>query len=358
MQGTAERADPIDPILSVENLRTTYYTDKEEIHAVDGVDFHVNRGETLGIVGESGSGKSVTARSVLGLVDEPGVIEAGSSITFDGEELTEKTEREMERIRGGRIAMVFQDPLNSLNPVYTVGNQIREALQLHRGISGSTAKEKAIELLEDVGIPDATRRVDEFPHQFSGGMRQRAVIAMGLACDPDLLICDEPTTALDVTIQAQIIEYLEEIQARRGLSIIFITHDMGVIAEVADRVAVMYAGKIAESAPVSELFANASHPYTEGLLASIPGNNVGRDRLATIEGDVPTPTSTATSCRFSPRCPKAFDDCRTVHPKLVPVRDGVTDHTAACLLYPDDEPRTDAVETHRDHDTATEETER
>ncbi|WP_435177487.1 ABC transporter ATP-binding protein [Halorussus sp. AFM4] len=346
------------PLLSVENLQTAFFTDKEVIRAVDGVSFDIRRGETVGIVGESGSGKSVTARSIMGLVDSPGRVLDGSSIEFDGEELTEKSERQYRDIRGGDIAMVFQDPLTSLNPVYTVGNQIKEALRLHQDLRGAAATEEAIDLLEAVGIPDAARRVREYPHEFSGGMRQRAVIAMALACDPELLICDEPTTALDVTIQAQILELLDELQEERDLAIMFITHDMGVIAEVSDRVNVMYAGEIVESAPVEELFENPRHPYTRGLLQSIPGNQPGAERLQTIEGDVPTPNEPASYCRFEPRCPEAFEDCTRVHPASVEVNDDAEDHTAACLLYPEDVTRREAVELHEQRESQREVSER
>jgi len=336
-----------EPVLAVEDLRTAFFGDKETVYAVDGISFDIEKGETVGIVGESGSGKSVTARSIMGLVDSPGRILEGSSIRFKGQELTELTEQQYRELRGSGMAMIFQDPLTSLNPVYTVGNQIKEALRLHRGMRGQEATEEAIELLEAVSIPDAARRVNEYPHQFSGGMRQRAVIAMALACQPELLICDEPTTALDVTIQAQILELLEELQEERGLSIMFITHDMGVIAEISDRVNVMYAGEIVEEAPVEDIFANPKHPYTQGLLESIPGRNVGEDRLQTIEGEVPTPNEPATDCRFAPRCPKAFEECETVHPVPVDVSESDADHEAACLLYPEDVSRAEAVETHR-----------
>ncbi|MBP1986588.1 ABC transporter ATP-binding protein [Halolamina salifodinae] len=319
-----------ETLLEVENLRTVFHTDKETIHAVDGVSFDVSEGETVGLVGESGSGKSVTARSVLGLVDDPGVIEEGS-IRFRGDELVGGN---WDQHRGD-IAIVFQDPMNSLNPVYTVGNQIKEALRIHQGLRGSEATEKAVELLEDVGIPDAARRVSEYPHQFSGGMRQRAVIAIALACDPELLVCDEPTTALDVTIQAQILELLDDLQREEDLGVLFITHDMGVIEETADRVNVMYAGEFVESAPVDELFEEPRHPYTRGLLASIPGRNAEGDRLPTIEGEVPTSTSEPTSCRFAPRCDYAFGACEEVHPGRVRVGDVDTDHEVACLLYDD-----------------------
>ncbi|MFB6127478.1 MAG: ABC transporter ATP-binding protein [Halolamina sp.] len=314
-----------ETLLEVEELTTVFHTEKETIRAVDGISFDIDRGETVGLVGESGSGKSVTARSILGLIEEPGVIERGA-IRFRGDDLTDD---DWERHRGD-VAIVFQDPINSLNPVYTVGNQIAESLRIHQDVRGEAATERAVELLEDVGIPDAPRRVEEYPHQFSGGMRQRAVIAMALACDPDLLVCDEPTTALDVTIQAQILELLDELQREEDLAVLFITHDMGVIEETTDRVNVMYAGEIVERAPVEELFENPRHPYTQGLLASIPGQTAGDERLPTIGGEVPTPTAEAEACRFAPRCPEAFGACEAVAPDHVAVG---ADHSAACLLY-------------------------
>jgi peptide/nickel transport system ATP-binding protein len=385
-----ERRESGESLLRVEGVRTAFFTDKEVIRAVDGVSFDIDRGETVGIVGESGSGKSVTARTIMGLVDSPGRVLDGriefrdpervswfaskfSKRTADltaGEEIadddfvvveerengevsagyvdtTSAPEKAMRKLRGGDMAMVFQDPLTSLNPVYTVGNQIKESLKLHQGLTGREATEEAISLLEAVGIPDAARRVEEYPHQFSGGMRQRAVIAMALACDPELLICDEPTTALDVTIQAQILELLDDLQDERDLSIMFITHDMGVIAEVADRVNVMYAGEIVESAPVEALFGDPKHPYTRGLLESIPGRDQVGDRLRTIEGDVPTPNEEPTYCRFAPRCPEAFAECERVHPAGVQVAETEADHTAACLLYPEDRTREEAVQLHQ-----------
>jgi peptide/nickel transport system ATP-binding protein len=342
-----------EPLLRVDNLQTAFFTDKETIRAVDGVSFEIDRGESVGIVGESGSGKSVTARSIMGLIESPGRV-VGGSIQYKGQELVGKSEKDWRQIRGGEIAMVFQDPLTSLNPVYTVGNQIKESLRLHQGMRGREATEEAIQLLEDVGIPDAPRRVKEYPHQFSGGMRQRAVIAVALACDPDLLICDEPTTALDVTIQAQILDLLHELKEERDLGIMFITHDMGVIAEVSDRVNVMYAGEMVESAPVRELFENPKHPYTQGLLESIPSRNERGQDLTTIEGEVPTPNEPATYCRFAPRCPKAFDDCEQVHPVSVEIDEETTDHRAACLLYPEDVTDSEAVELHRSREDKTE----
>ena len=315
------------PLLAVEDLTTVFHTDRETIRAVDGLSLTIDAGETVGLVGESGSGKSVTARSILGLVKPPGRVESGS-IRFRGEELVGGGWGD----HRGDIAIVFQDPEGSLNPTYTVGNQIREALRIHRGIRGQEGRERAVELLEDVGIPDAQKRVGEYPHQFSGGMQQRAVIALALACDPDLLVCDEPTTALDVTIQAQILDLLDDLQRAEDLAVLFITHDMGVIEETADRVNVMYAGEIVERAPVDELFDSPTHPYTRGLLASLPGRTSG-DRLPTVEGEVPTPTEPATDCRFAPRCPHAMPDCERAHPEFVTVG---PDHEVACLLYDED----------------------
>jgi len=251
-----------DPILSVRDLQTVFYTDNETIRAVDSISFDVGRGETVGIVGESGSGKSVTARSIMGLIESPGKVLPGSSISFDGQELTDLSEKQYQSIRGSGIGMVFQDPNSRLTPSTLSATEIRESLAINRDITGEKATTEATRLLRAVGIPDAKRRLDEYPHEFSGGMRQRAVIAMMLACDPDFLICDEPTTALDVTIQAQILELLKELQEERGLSILFITHDMGVVADIANRVNVMYAGQIVEKATVEDLFANPQHPYT------------------------------------------------------------------------------------------------
>jgi peptide/nickel transport system ATP-binding protein len=323
--------DGDDPLLSVRSLRTVFHTERETIRAVDGVSFDVGRGETVGLVGESGSGKSVTARSILGLVERPGVIEGGE-IRFRGVDLTDDnwdTHR-------GDVAIVFQDPSNSLNPVYTVGNQIREALKIHRGLRGGAATERAVELLETVGIPDARRRIGEYPHQLSGGMQQRVVVAIALACDPELLVCDEPTTALDVTIQAQILDLLDELQREEGLGILLITHDMGVIEDATDRVNVMYAGEIVERAPTGELFERPEHPYTRALLESIPGSAAPGERLPTIEGEVPTPSEPATACRFAPRCPEAFDDCAALNPEMRDVGAEGTDHAAACLLHRDE----------------------
>jgi peptide/nickel transport system ATP-binding protein len=321
-----------EALLEVDGLRTVFRTGKETIHAVDGVSFDIRPGETVGLVGESGSGKSVTARSILGLVDPPGHIEGGS-IRFRGDNLVETGWDE----HRGDIAIVFQDPLNSINPVYTVGNQIREALRIHQGITGSEARARAVELLESVGIPDAPRRVDEYPHQFSGGMQQRAIIAIALACDPDLLVCDEPTTALDVTIQAQILDLLDTLQEEEDLAILFITHDMGVIEETADRVNVIYAGEVVEQAPTREIFENPQHPYTRALLESIPGRTDSGEALPTIDGEVPTPTGPAQDCRFAPRCPASTEACTTTHPAHISI-DRERDHTAACLIHDESYP--------------------
>jgi peptide/nickel transport system ATP-binding protein len=349
---TRERAR--EPVLAVEGLRTTFETDKETIRAVDGIDFDVCPGETVGLVGESGSGKSVTARSIMGLIDAPGRIDPDSSIRFDGSELVGSSDAEWRAVRGGKVAMVFQDPLSRLNPVYTVGNQIKEALRIHRGLRGAAATAEAVELLESVGIADAQRRLEEHPHQFSGGMRQRAMIAMALACDPDVLIADEPTTALDATTQAKVLELLKRLQAERELAILFITHDMGVIADVCDRVNVMYAGEIVETADVETLFAEPAHPYTEGLLASIPGAQSETRRLRTIEGEVPTPTDAPTACRFAPRCPKAFGECEQTHPESTGVTTDESDHTVACLLYPEDPDTSSDTSSDSDSDSGSE----
>lgn len=314
-----------EPLLEVEDLSVVFRTDKERIHALDSVSFDIQEGETVGLVGESGSGKSVTARSILGLIDDPGRIESGS-IRFRGEDLTEVGWADAR----GDIAIVFQDPSGSLNPVYTVGNQIREALTIHQGLTGRAARQEAIRLLEAVGIPDAPGRVSAYPNEFSGGMRQRAVIATALACDPDLLVCDEPTTALDVTIQAQILDLLSDLQREEGLSILFITHDMGVVSTVSDRVNVMYAGEVVEQAPADRLFSDPAHPYTRGLLASIPSVGTTGGELLTIEGEVPTPNGPPTACRFASRCPKAFEACEHVNPDHVDRGGG---QSAACLLF-------------------------
>jgi len=310
-------------LLEVRNLRTHFRTEEGVVPAVDGVSFHVNRGETLGIVGESGCGKSVTSLSIMRLVPNPPGEIAGGEIIFQGENLLAKSEREMRRIRGNEIAMIFQEPMTSLNPVYTVGDQIAEAIELHQGLSRREALAKAVEMLRLVGIPSPEQRVREYPHQMSGGMRQRVMIAMALSCNPKLLIADEPTTALDVTIQAQILELMKELREKIGMAIMLITHDLGVIAEMAERVIVMYAGKVVEEADVFALFRRPLHPYTEGLLHSIPRLDQPKgQKLHVIEGVVPNPLNMPTGCRFHPRCPYATDRCRAEEPALEQVEPG------------------------------------
>jgi peptide/nickel transport system ATP-binding protein/oligopeptide transport system ATP-binding protein len=298
------------PLLSVKELRTWFFTDQGVAKAVDGISFEVREGETVGIVGESGCGKTVTSLSILGLLPQPPArIMEGSSIRLRGEELIGSGERRMRSLRGNDVAMIFQEPMSSLNPVYTVGNQISEALRLHRGMGRKEARAEVVRLLEEVGISEPDRRVDEYPHQLSGGMRQRVMIAMALSCEPQLLIADEPTTALDVTIQAQILDLLAELRAKLGMAVLLITHDLGVVAEVCDRVVVMYAGQVVESGSVYEIFDQPAHPYTRGLLASLPSvDNPGR-RLDSIPGTVPNPIDWPEGCRFRARCSLAVEGC-------------------------------------------------
>lgn len=304
-----------DALLTVSDLRTWFHTDQGIARAVDGISFEVCSGETLGIVGESGCGKTVTSLSILRLLPQPPArIEQGSSIQFDGEELLSASEKRMRALRGNDISMIFQEPMNSLNPVYTVGSQITEVLRLHRGMDRAEARTEAIRLLVEVGISDADRRIDEYPHQLSGGMRQRMMIAMALSCDPRLLIADEPTTALDVTIQAQILDLLAQLQDRHGMAVLLITHDLGVVAEVCDRVVVMYAGQIVETGTVDEIFAKPVHPYTRGLLASLPSVERRGQRLASIPGTVPSPTAWPEGCRFAERCSEATAACGAEQP--------------------------------------------
>ena len=315
------------PLLQVENLRTYFRTDAGVAKAVDGVSFHVNPGETLGIVGESGSGKSVSALSTMRLIPQPpGEIQPGSKILFDGErgveDLAQAAEHRMRQIRGNDIAMIFQEPMTSLNPVFKVGDQIMESLRLHQGLNKRDARDRAIDMLRLVGIPIPEQRVDEYPHQLSGGMRQRVMIAVALACDPKLLIADEPTTALDVTIQAQILELLNRLQEEMGMSIILITHDLGVVAETCDRVIVMYAGQVFEEGPVDDVFRNPQNPYTEGLLKSVPRLGGSHDRLAVIPGIVPSPTNWPTGCRFHARCPYGWEKTEREEPPLFEIAPG------------------------------------
>ncbi|MBI1795983.1 MAG: ABC transporter ATP-binding protein [Candidatus Eisenbacteria bacterium] len=304
------------PILEIENLQTYFFTDDGEVRAVDGVSYAIGERETLAVVGESGSGKSVTALSVLRLIAEPPGKIVGGKILFRGCDLTAATPAEMRAIRGKAISMIFQEPMTSLNPVYTCGEQIIETLILHEKIDRRAARERAIAMLKLVGIPVPEQRVDEYPHQMSGGMRQRVMIAMALACRPAILIADEPTTALDVTIQAQILELLKRLQAELGMAVLLITHDLGVVAETADRVAVMYAGQVVEYCDVDEAFRRPLHPYTAGLLASLPRLGDHRATLRVIPGNVPNPARFPQGCRFHPRCPVAEERCRTEPPLL------------------------------------------
>ena len=313
-------------LLEISNLQTFFFTGQGLVKAIAGIDLSIGRGETLALVGESGCGKSMTALSVLRLVPEPGRIVKGD-IRFDGLDLLRMPEAEIRRVRGNRVGMIFQEPMTSLNPVFTIGAQIVETLQLHRGFDRREADEQAVALLHRVGIPEATRRLRDYPHQLSGGMRQRVMIAMALACDPQLLIADEPTTALDVTIQAQIMDLLRELKEERGMATLLITHDLGIVAESADRVAIMYAGLILETAPVRELYAEPIHPYTRGLLACIPRVGEKRRRLVPIEGSVPVPGALADGCTFLDRCPEKFAPCKKELPPLTEVRPG---HLVRC----------------------------
>ncbi len=318
-------------VLEVRDLRTLFNTDDGEFPAVDGVSFSVEAGHTLAIVGESGCGKSVTALSVMGLVPSPPGRIAGGSIRFEGRELVGAGAQQMQDLRGNGIAMIFQEPMSSLNPVFTIGEQIVEALLRHRTITRAEAVERAIAMLRKVRIPAPEQRFHEHPHKLSGGMRQRAMIAMALACEPRLLIADEPTTALDVTIQAQILDLMRTLQTETGTAIILITHDLGVVAEVADEVVVMYAGRVVERAPVRTLFDAPQHPYTIGLLGSIPRLDVQRTRLAAIEGQVPSPLKRAGGCAFADRCPFADVQCRAEVPAL---REVGAQHRSACWKAP------------------------
>ncbi len=324
-----------DRLLEVKGLQTSFHTSDGVVRAVTGVDFHVDRGEVMGLVGESGCGKSVTSLSIMRLIVPPGRIEAGE-VLFDGEDLLRYPEKRMRELRGERISMIFQQPTSSLNPVYDVGFQLGEVLELHRGLNRRGARARALELLQMVGIPDPRRRLDAFPHELSGGMAQRVMIAMALACEPELLIADEPTTALDVTIQAQILDLMRALQKETNTAMILITHDLGVVAEMCDRVAVMYAGEIVEQTDVATLFENPKHPYTRGLISSVPLLGQERESLATIPGSVPNLIDLPAGCRFSPRCTARVEfhnDLATErHPELLAVTES---HAARCWLYHD-----------------------
>src|SRR5262245_4456748 len=318
------------PLLEVQGLRTYFYMRGGVMRAVDGVDLVVEQGRTLGLVGESGCGKTVTSLSVMRLIDAPGRIEAGSKILFEGRDLAAADEDELRDVRGNEISMIFQEPMTSLNPVYTVGDQIAEAVRLHQGVGQRAALDRAVEMLKLVGIPSPEKRVKDYPHQMSGGMRQRVMIAMALSCNPKLLIADEPTTALDVTIQAQILELMKELRDRLGMAIMLITHDLGVVAEMADDVAVMYAGRVVEKGPIELIFNSPQHPSTEALLQSIPVLGMTQaEPLRVIRGMVPSPMSWPAGCRFASRCDHAMDRCRVEDPPLF-AAGGV--QQAACWL--------------------------
>ena len=325
-----------EPLLSIENLRTWFHMGSGIAKSVDGVSFHVNPGETVGIVGESGCGKSVTALSILRLIQQPGRIEEGSRIMFEGKNLVTLPDAEIRKIRGNRIAMIFQEPMSALNPVFTVGDQIAEVARIHGTGSRKDAWKRAIEMLALTGIPAPDQRAKEYPHQLSGGMRQRVLIAMALVMNPALIIADEPTTALDVTIQAQILELLVDLQKQFGTSILMITHDLGVIAETASRVVVMYAGEVVEEAPVQRLFSAPHHPYTQGLMAAMPQLGTERERLNVIPGTVPAPDDWPKGCRFHDRCPFAWERTEHEHPPLYTVGEG---HISRCHLAEEPERR-------------------
>jgi peptide/nickel transport system ATP-binding protein len=328
-----ERGDT--PLLQVKGLRTSFYTRDGAVRAVDGIDFHVDRGEIMGLVGESGCGKSVTSLSIMGLVGRPGRVEAGE-VLFDGRDLLKIGPNEMRKLRGDRLSMIFQQPQSSLNPVWDVGRQIGEVLEIHRGMKRGPARQRALELLKMVGIPDPERRLKAHPHEMSGGMAQRVMIAMALACEPELLIADEPTTALDVTIQAQILDLMRNLREQTGAAIILITHDLGVVAEMCDRVAVMYAGEIVEQTDVNSLFRLPRHPYTRGLIGSIPVVGDTREELSVIPGNVPNLIDVPKGCRFAPRCASrvAEDNAMAidVHPGIHELEPG---HEVRCWLYHD-----------------------
>jgi oligopeptide/dipeptide ABC transporter ATP-binding protein len=321
MKKGKQKQDAMNTLLEVSNLKTYFFTSDGLVKAIDGIDFTIERGETLALVGESGCGKSMTALSLLRLVPDPGRI-VGGNIHLNGLDLLHMPEEEMRRVRGNSISMIFQEPMTSLNPVFRIGDQIMESLQLHRGKTVKEAAEIAADLLHKVGIPAASRRLKDYPHQLSGGMRQRVMIAMALACNPQLLIADEPTTALDVTIQAQIMDLLRQIKAERDMATLLITHDLGVVAENADRVAIMYAGKIFETARVREIYSDPRHPYTRGLLACIPRVGERRNRLVPIEGSVPRSGASSDGCTFLERCPETFAPCRGELPPLKEVQPG------------------------------------
>ena len=321
----------ISDLLEIEGLQTQFFTSDGIVKAVDGVDLKIPRGKTLGLVGESGCGKSVTALSIMRLVQSPPGRVVGGRILFDGEDLLALSEQKMNQMRGRRISMIFQEPMTSLNPLHKVGEQIAESVRLHENVSKGAARDRAVQMLRQVGIPSPEQRFKNYPNELSGGMRQRVMIAIALACRPALLIADEPTTALDVTIQAQILDLLRALQSEMGMSLLLITHDLGVVAETADEVAVMYAGKVVEQAPVGQLFRDPKHPYTQGLLSSIPTLESDKaERLTVIRGSVPNLTRLPSGCVFNPRCPHVMDICHEKVPTLLPIS---AEQTVRCWLY-------------------------
>lgn len=317
-------------VLEIKNLSTHFFTDGGEVPAVDNVSIDIHKGEVVGIVGESGCGKSVTSLSVMKLVPNPPGRIVGGEINFNGENLADATEKRMKKIRGNQISMIFQEPMTSLNPLFTIGNQMIEAIRFHQKITKKEAKEKAVGLLRLVGIPRAESVVDEYPHQLSGGMRQRVMIAMSMSCDPELLIADEPTTALDVTIQAQILDLMRKLNEEKETAILLITHDLGVVAEICDRVVVMYSGQVVEEGTKREILKDPKHPYAKGLIRSLPKIHGKEEKLYTIPGTVPKPKLNQTGCRFAPRCEFAFDRCLQDNPELYPTGDG---RRSRCFLY-------------------------
>ncbi len=321
----------LEPILQIKGLQTSFFTEAGEVKAVDGVTVDVPKGGTLGVVGESGCGKSVMALSILRLLDQPGKI-VGGEIIFNNEDLLKKSEKEMREIRGNSISMIFQEPMTSLNPVYTIGEQISESYKVHQNMGKKEAFIRSLEMLKLVGIASPEKRLHQYPYELSGGMRQRAMIAMALACRPALLIADEPTTALDVTIQAQILDLIKELQEKLGMSVITITHDLGVVAETCCQVAVMYCGSIVEQANTEELFENPRHPYTAGLFNSLPRHDLEKEELEAIDGSVPSLTNMPPGCRFSPRCPYAEEICSQQYPELKPLGSG---RLVRCWIYTD-----------------------
>lgn len=319
-----------EKIIEVNGLRTSFFTDEGEIPAVDHIDFHIKEGEILGVVGESGCGKSVTSLSIMGLVPNPPGKVVGGEIIFNGENIIHYSEKKMRRIRGNEIAMIFQEPMTSLNPLFTIGNQMIEGIKIHMKWDKKKSRSKAIEILKRVGLPRAEELMEEYPHQLSGGMRQRVMIAMAMACNPKLLIADEPTTALDVTIQSQILKLMKELNVEMNTAIMLITHDLGVVAQICERVVVMYAGKIVEEGEVSSIFKNPKHPYTKGLLKSVPDIRNKNERLYSIPGNVPKPGSIKHGCRFAERCEFAFERCSSENPELYKVDD--RGHRVRCFL--------------------------